>query len=223
MCRLSRIIVLAFLLLSVSASYTLAEKVPQKALQFAPMVKSVIDLHWRDMPLRESVGGQIEQESRWNDKAVLKTDRELGRGLAQMTITKNFNIYKEAVKYKPLRDWNWEADPYNPQRQVTFMVLQDMGNFNTVKKMFSSDEDRWAGALVAYNAGLGTVLKRRAVALKTIPDRSSKWFGGLDGVRLSYESRLLYGRNLGEMRNDYPRLILKVRSPKYKGLFAGEK
>jgi membrane-bound lytic murein transglycosylase MltF len=168
--------------------------------------------------MREVMAGQIEQESRWNPRAELKTSREYGFGLAQITVTSRFDNFQEArQRLPPLQDWQWN-DRWNVRYQMTFLVMTDRANFATVSRLFTDDTNRWAGALVAYNAGMGTVLQRRALALRTIPAASTKWFGGLDSVRLPGEKRLLYGRNLGDMRNDYPRLIIKVRAPKYRGM-----
>jgi len=190
----------------------------ERALTNLPVLEREIGEHWPKMPMRGIAAAQIEQESAWNTKAQLKTSREWGRGLGQLTITPQFNAYLEVVKRAELKDWNWQKDPFNVRYQITYLVLQDRANFSAVNAMFDDDVCRWAGALVAYNAGMGTVLKRRSQALASKSVDAKHWFGGLDSVRVPIESKLLYGRNLGEMRNDYPRLIIKVRSGKYEGL-----
>lgn len=182
-----------------------------------PTLSELTDRHWPAAPLREVMAAQIEQESRWNPRAELKTSREYGFGLAQITVTSRFDNFQEArQRLPPLQGWQWE-DRHNPRYQMTYLVMTDRANFRQVERLFESNIHRWAGALVAYNAGMGTVLQRRALALRTMPSASSKWFGGLDSVRLPCEQRLLYGRSLGEMRNEYPRLIIKVRASKYRG------
>lgn len=185
-----------------------------RAAPYLPVLQQKIDSHWPAFTLPFVLAGQVEQESRWNPKAKLETSRELGRGLAQMTITPRFNIYQDAVRMKPLKGWDWNKDPYNPANQLTYLVLADKSNFAQVQRMFNADQERMAGALIAYNAGFGTVLQRRALALRQGKE-NGRWFGGLDGIRLPYESRKLYGRDLGEMRNEYPRLIFQ-RGEKYR-------
>lgn len=189
-----------------------------KAGKYLPTLSELVDRHWPDAPLREVMAGQIEQESRWKPGAELKTFREYGFGLAQITVTSRFDNFQEArQRLPPLRDWQWN-DRWNVRHQMTYLVMTDRANFQALRGLFEDDENRWAGALVAYNAGMGTVLQRRALALRTMSVTPAKWFGGLDSVQLPGENRMLYGRNLGERRNEYPRLIIKVRAPKYRGM-----
>lgn len=189
-----------------------------RAGKHLPTLSELANRHWSDAPMREVMAGQVEQESRWNPRAELKTDREYGFGLAQITVTSRFdNFHAARQRLPPLRDWQWN-DRWNVRHQLTYLVMTDRANFQALRGLFEDDENRWAGALVAYNAGMGTVLQRRALAHRTLPNAASKWFSGLDSVRLPGENRMLYGRDLGERRNEYPRLIIKVRAPKYRGM-----
>ena len=192
-----------------------------KAAVYLPVLQTKINNYWPELTMPHIIAGQIEQESQWNPKATLKTSRELGRGLAQMTVTPKFNIYKEAVSMKALKGWDWQKDPYNPSNQLTFAVLTNRSNFKQVTKWFVNDTERFAGALIAYNAGMGTVLQRRALAIRQ-GKNNGKWFGGLENIRLPYEKRLLYGRDLGLTRNEYPVVIFK-RAEKYRSYFAKKK
>ncbi|WP_188055624.1 transglycosylase SLT domain-containing protein [Oryzomonas rubra] len=158
--------------------------------------------------------GQVEQESEWNPKAHLHTSREDGYGLVQMTVTKNFNIFKSAVTMKPLRKWDWRKDPYNPENQLAFLVLQDKTSWNNVRKWMRDDAEGWKATLVSYNAGLGRVMKRRTYAIaKGIPH--DRWTGGLDQAHTPGETTLLYGRPMWKAVNEYPALIFK-KAEKYR-------
>lgn len=184
-----------------------------KAQRYLPLLKGSFDTHWPTAPLRHYAAGQIEQESGWNERAELKTAREYGFGLGQITVTDRFNTFEEAQKI--FRDWKWE-DRFNVKYQLGYAVITDRSNFHQVSRLFSDDDSRWRGSLVAYNAGYGTVLQRRALATrKGVP--ADRWTGGLDQVAMGYETKLLYGRPLAERRNEYPHLICDVRSAKYKG------
>ena len=214
-------LLLIILCLIFNTSVLAQTPVMDKAVVYLPVLEKKIDLYWPELTLPQIIAGQIEQESQWNPKATLKTSRELGRGLAQMTVTANFNIYKDAVQMSPLKTWDYRKDPYNPANQLTFAVLTNRSNFKQVSRWFNNDTERFAGALIAYNAGMGTVIQRRALAIRQGKE-NGKWFGGLDQVRLPYEKRLLYGRNLGDTRNEYPVVIFK-RSDKYIKYFSRNK
>lgn len=193
-----------------------------RAKGFLPLYDELRADHWPDMPLQQIPCGQVEQESSWNERATLKTSRELGRGLTQMTIayrsdgSERFNIYKEATaKFRVLRDWNWRADPYNVRYQLTFLILQDRRNFVLMTPMFRDDTERWKAALVCYNAGLGRVLSRRAEA-KSRDSPVDIWTGGLDRSYGLAEKKLLYGRPLWQVVNEYPVKVFQ-RAEKYRG------
>lgn len=195
----------------------------ERAQQHLPVYRQAVADHWPNMPLPHIPCGQVEQESSWKERATLKTSRELGRGLTQMTIayrpdgSERFNIYREAVKWRALRAWDWRNDPYNVQYQLAFLVLQDRANFTAMTPFFRDDTERWKASLVSYNAGQGRVLARRAVAVsRGIP--TDRWTGGLDGAHGPQEDKLLYGRPLWKAVNEYPVKVLQ-RSEKYRSLF----
>ena len=185
-----------------------------RAKRYLPTLKQAFNSHWPDAPMRHIAAGQIEQESAgWNEHAELKTSREYGFGLGQITITSRFNNFKAAQRI--FKDWQWE-DRFNVRYQLGYAVITDRSNFKQVSRLFRDDDSRWRGALVAYNAGYGTVLQRRALAIRTnVPH--DRWVGGLDQVAMAYEQKLLYGRKLAMMRNEYPHIICNVRAPKYIG------
>lgn len=191
-----------------------------KAQRYLPALKTAINTHWPDAPMRHYISGQIELESAgWNEHAQLKTSREYGFGLGQITIAYNqdgserFNNFKAAQRI--FRDWKWE-DRFNVKYQLGYAVISDRSSFKQVSRLMRDDDSRWRASLVAYNAGYGTVLQRRALAIRSgVP--ADRWVGGLDQVAMAYERKPLYGRPLVEMRNAYPRVICDVRAPKYRG------
>jgi len=206
-------VVIAVLLFSATA----VAGVMENAAPYLPILKERIDKFWGNCQFPHVLAGQVEQESSWNPFAKLETSRELGRGLAQITVTPRFNVFHDAVKFPELSKWDWQTDPYSPGNQLTFIVLTDKANVSRVSKMLDPGKEQMAGALIAYNAGLGTVLQRNALAVQK-GTANGKWFGGLDQVRLPTESRILYGKNLGELRNEYPVKVF-AKAEKYKPYF----
>jgi hypothetical protein len=191
-----------------------------RAKPYLIIMSDVIRTYWPAAPGKPIMAGKIEQESAWKNKATLKTSRELGRGLGQMTIayrtdgSERFNIYRDAVKMKALKNWDWQADPYNVRYQLTFSVLTDRSNFGTVRPYAVNDYQAWKMALVCYNAGQGRWLSRRHNA-KARDRPADRWDGGLDMTYSSGEAKLLYGRPLYEAVNEYPTVIFS-RAQKYK-------
>ena len=203
---------------TVASSTSLAER----AARHLPTLRGAVDEHWPDAPLRHVMAGQVEQESTWKERATLKTSRELGRGLVQLTIayrkdgTERFNAYRDAARIRALRGWDWEQDPYNTTYQLTYLVLTDRANYRQMQGLrFIDAAETFKAALVCYNAGPGRVLNRRALALaKGIPH--DRWTGGLDRAYSQKEAVMLYGRPLYEAVNEYPRVVFK-KAEKYRG------
>lgn len=212
-------LIIAMMVLAVPSAHG---AVLDDAKPYLPVLGQSLDTNWKAAPMRYIPAGQVEQESSWKSHATLKTSRELGRGLVQMTIAYNskgqerFNIYKDACRARALSAWNWRNDPYNPRFQLTFLTLQDKSNFVLVRPYSCNDAEAWKCALVSYNAGEGRWLQRRRNAkAKGLP--ADRWDGGLALAYSKAEAATLYGRPLYEAVNEYPRVIFH-RAEKYQGL-----
>jgi hypothetical protein len=215
--------VFLILMLAISDTFPYSNsEVLKKAEPYLPTLKNIIQEYWKDVPMKETIPAQIEAESGWKVNAELRTSREHGVGFSQITIAFNkdgsvrFDNFKEAKrKYKELTDWNWN-DKFNAKYHFTYLCLTDKSNFNNMSKLFTKNIDRWAGTLVSYNAGRGTVLNRRALCKITEGCNFNLWFGGCNTVKMKGEDKLLYGQKLYEMRNKYPFNIIFKKSEKYK-------
>jgi hypothetical protein len=215
---IATVLTFAMLFLAMLVIDCLGETVMDRFNKESRLLSLIIKNHWKEVPYKHFIPAQIEKESLWKWNAELKTSREYGIGLSQITVTSRYNNFLEATKrYNELRNWKWE-DRFNINYQLHFVVLQDKSNFTANKKLFNGNLNTWAGALVSYNAGYGTVLNRRALCKVTPGCDYSIWFGGLDSVQLKHEKNLLYGKSLGSRRNDYPHDIIFNKSGTYKCL-----
>lgn len=200
-----------------------ASTIPPNAVQHLPTLKEQIVAHWPDAPQYSIFAGQVEQETCitlkhrkcWSPYAELKTEREYGFGLGQITITKSFNNFLEAKKLDAsLKDWQWE-NRYDAAFQLRTMVLTDRFNFS--KFVWASDDyERMAFALAAYNGGVGGVLSDRSVCRLSPGCDPSKWFGNVE--RTSKKAKVAakgYGKSFFEINREYVRNITGLRRFKY--------
>lgn len=216
-------IVLFCLLLEASTTWASAG-IPAQAKELLPLLASVVQAQWPACPEPWVIAGKIEQESNWRIRAELKTSREYGFGLGQITIaynadgTERFNNFTEALRVTMMTKTITWSTRFDPRFQLTYSVLSDRSNFAAASTFFDDDASRTAGMLVAYNAGLGGLVRRKAAAVERGIAVPRKWFGGLSEIHARSEERLLYGKPLWQRINEYPALILNVRAPKYKAV-----
>ena len=201
------------------------QKIPKNAEEYLPVLVDVLVDCWNEIWHWDILAGQIEQETCislthskcWNPKAELKTSREYGFGLAQITIAydsegrERFNNFKEATKLdKTMKDWRWE-DRFNPYYQIRFLVLKDRQIFYLIK--WTEDElNRFAFTLSAYNGGLNGMLRDRKMC-ETIPGCDPNiWFDNVE--KESWRSKIKvsgYGKSFFEINREYVSKILKER------------
>lgn len=173
--------------------------------------------------------GQIEAESCitathpkcWNPSAELKTSREYGFGLGQITKayradgSVRFDNFVEAKrKYRELKDWTWETR-LDPRYQMRAMILMDKECFRVVP--FAKDGlNRAAMMLVCYNSGLGGILQDRQLCRQEAGCDPDTWFNNIE--KHSLKSRIKvqgYGKSFFDISREYPRKVLFVKAPNY--------
>lgn len=204
------------------AAAALAQSPPAAALPYLPVLSEELDHQWPDAPQRSAFGAQVEQEtclslkhrSCWNPRTELKTDREYGFGLGQLTITAKFNSWAEVRDMEAsLRAWKWQ-DRFDPRLQLRALVIKDRFNFDRLSG--ASPADRLAFALAAYNGGLGGVLSDIKLCKATLGCNPGRWFGHVE--RTSHKSRTKwqgYGESAYDINRGYVRAVLVTRRLRY--------
>lgn len=219
--------VLTGLLFMAFAGRATAAALPPGAVTYLPMLATEQATHWPDAPLRSALAAQVEQETCpslksskcWNPRAELKTSREYGFGLGQLTITPRFDNLAEARKLDAsLRDWQF-ADRYDPGRQLRTLVLMDKAGFSRLS--FIQDPlERFAMALSAYNGGLGGVLADRRLCAQISGCDPGRWFGHVEQHSLKARSAAAgYGKSFFDINRGYVRAILIDRRQRYAAYF----
>lgn len=194
-----------------------------RANQYIPILKDVQADLWPSHPYPIYLPAQVEQETCpslkhskcWNPRAELKTSREYGFGLAQITVTEKFNNFLEAKKWdKSLRDWQWE-DRYNPEYQLKALVAY-MRNINRSINGAANTYEKYAMTLSAYNGGQGGLNKDRIMCKSTRGCDNSKWFGHTE--LYSFRSKTAvkgYGQSFFHINREYVTNVMFVRTKNY--------
>lgn len=196
---------------------------PPRALTHLPTLDDEIKRGWPDSPGRSYFAAQVEQETCpsltskkcWNPQAELKTSREYGFGLGQLTVTKRFDNFAEARKLSPsLRDWQWQ-DRYDARRQLRTMVLMDRTGFRRLG-VVGEDKERLAMALSGYNGGMGGVLADRRLCSQVPGCDPNRWFDHVERHSLKAKTAAKgYGKSFFSINREYVRAVMITRRPRY--------
>lgn len=196
-------------------------------LAYLPVLKAEIDAHWPDVPWRAPLGAQVNQETCaslthrkcWSPTAELKTSREYGFGLGQLTVTSQFDNFAAAKQLHPtLSGWDWD-NRYDPEFQLRTMVLMNRFNYGKVS-WAATQHERMAFTFAAYNGGLGGVLSDRGVCRATAGCDPSKWFGHVQLTSKKAKTAASgYGKSFFEINREYVSNVMIHRRARYRPYF----
>lgn len=205
--------------------------IPPSAEQYRLMFSNEQRANWPDHPRPELLPALTEHESCislrhsrcWNPTSRLKTSREEGAGLGQLTRawrpdgSTRFDALAEMRQAHPgLQALNWGNIYNRPDLQIRALILKVRSDYMALRGV----DDPWsrlAFADAAYNGGLGGVQKeRRACGLKPNCD-PQRWFGHVERTCLKSRAALYAGRSACDINRHHVTDVLLVRSPKYLG------
>lgn len=221
-------VVLAAFVMTMS-SLVRAQTIPPNALGVIPVLKSEQVRLWSSMAVPHYLAGQVEIESCvslksprcWSPTAELKTSREQGVGLGQITRTARMDSLSDLrARYRgELGAWAWDSPTlYDPKYQVRAIVLMDMNAYQ--KLTAATEDDRLAKMFAAYNGGVMGVMADEKLCSATPACDRTRWWGNVERTSLKSKVALSgYGRSFYEINRAYPREIMRVRSEKYRMLW----
>ncbi len=208
---------------------------PGRSLQYLPLLDTLLGEMWPELRLRSMVAGQIEQEtcisvkSRgcWNPRTEFKTSREYGFGLGQFTIVYGSDGSVKSSTFDELKklggklaDWKFE-ERFDPEMQLRGMILGERLLYHRIQFGTTTEADRLAFMLSAYNGGIGGILQDRRLCQKPACD-NSKWFGHVAvNSRKAKRPLIGYRTSFYDVNRCYPRYILMDRRRTYAPYLSG--
>jgi len=222
--------ILAGVVLLLMVTSSRAAEPPAAAGPLLPVLKAEQVRLWPAMPLPSALGAQVEQEtcsslkSRWcwSPRAELRTSREQGIGLGQLTRafrsdgSTRFDALAEIRSAYPreLSGLSWDA-PYDPGLQLRALVLKDRQGF-TAARGAATPEDRLAMAFSAYNGGLGGLASDRKACAGTPGCDPGRWFGHVERTSLKAKAAVPgYGKSFFSINREYVVNVMQVRRVRY--------
>lgn len=199
---------------------------PAAAVPLLPLLQAEQRAWWPDHPRPSALGGQVEQETCpslthrkcWSPRAELRTSRERGVGLGQITRTARFDALAELRAQYPrqLAGWSWDdATLYDARLQLRALVLMDLRNWRALRDVPAALE-RLAMALAAYSGGQGGLASDRRACAATPGCDPARWWGHVEHTSLKAKTAVAgYGKSWFAINREYPRNIIHVRRVRY--------
>jgi hypothetical protein len=202
-----------------------------RAVAMADLLRSEI-ARWPELPVRAYVPALIEHESCislthsrcWSPTSRLKTSREEGAGLGQLTRAWNadgslrFDALGDLrARHPDLRELSWATIYTRPDLQVRALVVMSRANWQALAQV-QAPMERLAMSDAAYNGGLGGVQRERRACQMTAGCDPQRWWGHVEARCLKSRAALYAGRSACDINRHHVADVLRARLPKYVGL-----
>lgn len=203
---------------------------PELAKLYLPLLVATTSNVWPDAPQPYFMAGQVEQETCarltdskcWNPRAELKTSREYGFGLGQITRAYTATGALRFDKFQELKDgnrelrgWLW-SDRYDPGYQLKALVLMNKSIYTRMSKLATSQDDAIRFTLSAYNGGESALTQDRLKCVMTPMCKPGVWVGNV--AETSYKARQPvagYAQSFFQINRTYVHNVMDVRRAKY--------
>jgi hypothetical protein len=207
--------------------------IPPQAFKYFDIIKDEQRKIIPDFPYTNYWAGLAEHESCislthkrcWSPTSQLKTKRENGAGLFQITRTFNpdgsirFDVLSDMKKqHLDLKELSWNNVLSRPDLQIRAMMIMSKTNYNMFNKV-TSTYDRMAMMDAAYNGGAGSVKKRRLKCGLTKNCDPQLWFDNIENMVVKSTKPMYGGRSAQEINNHHVEDVLTTRMRKYEPYF----
>jgi len=207
--------------------------IPSRAYDYFPLVIVESFENMRDFTKPYYFGGLIEHETCitlcskrcWNPKAELKTKREQGVGLGQLTrvFNKNGTVKWDMLRTlkmmypDKLKDLTWENIKKRPDLQIKALILLWKKDYSYYKGKVKNSDILWF-ADSAYNGGFKWLNRERRLCKFKKGCDPKKWFHNVADIKSRRAKRKLYGNRTAWDINRHHVEDVKTRMKKYKKL-----
>lgn len=160
----------------------------------------------------------------WKPTSTLRTSRELGVGLGQITKTYGKRGFDNLTSlrntyWKELHELSWSNVASRPDLQIRAIILMYLNNNDHLNTAIDNPYQRMAMLDAGYNGGLGGVLKDRRVCGLAKNCNPHIWFNNTEKY-CTKSKKVLYGqRNACMINRNHVRDVLKTRLKKYRDAF----
>ena len=208
-----------------------AETLPVNAVKYVPMLKAEQVKYWSDHAKPSLLAALVEQESCaslkskscWSPLAELKTSREEGAGVGQITraYTTSGAVRFDALTDlrnrhpKELQGWSWSNVYSNPAYQFRAMVLMSKDNFVQIKGYITDPLEALAFTDAAYNGGAGGVQSDRRKCQMTKGCNPQVWFGNVEKTCSKSQTPIYGQRSACDINREHVTNVVQVRVTKY--------
>jgi hypothetical protein len=214
-----------------ASAVDVSRDIPANAFPILPEISKQVNLLWDTHPNKAYFPALIELESciSYTDKrcfsptSKLKTSREEGAGLGQITRTFNKDgsvksdmISDMASRYSELRSLTWENVYTRPDLQIRAIILMSKENDRTLSGV-KDPMERLKFVDASYNQGVGRTQKERTLCGLRRGCDPQKWDGNVALVTTA--TGMVYGRPAYEISRHHVEQTTVVRIGKYKKYF----
>lgn len=230
---LAIIIAATMLLFAGTARADVRTTIPPGAVIYAPVLKAERLKFWPGHPAPQMLGALVEHESCislthkrcWNPTSRLKSAREEGAGLGQITRAYRadgsirFDALQEMVdKHRALAGLSWANVYERPDLQLRAVVLKAKDNFTFFRRLVGDDLYALHFADAAYNGGVGGVQKERQACHLSPGCDPKQWFGNVAEHCLKSKSALYGHRSACDINRHHVVDVCLIRPQKYVGM-----
>ena len=213
--------------------------IPPQAFDYKETIYTELQQFFIEIPDYNYVPSLIEHESCislthskcWNPKSRLKTSREEGAGLGQVTKayrpdgSLRFDTLTDLrTRYKnELKELSWDNVYTRPDLQIRSMILLIKESYQKLYNIVNP-YDRLAMTDSAYNGGLNDVFKARRACGLSSSCNSKIWFKNVE-LFSPKSTKVLYGtRSSKDINLHHVKDVMTIKLPKYQNqYFNGER